>query len=159
MNQEKSIQINNISHAYEGVFALHDISFDALKGTITAILGPNGAGKTTLLKLICQLINNQQGSIKYYINEEEVKSKTDILKSIGYVPQQPILWNDLTCVEHMELIAGFYQLRNAKRLNYLLNLFDISHHRYKKAKYLSGGMQKKLNCAMALIRSANYNIR
>ena len=142
------LKVENLSKKYGKVYALDDVSFELGKGTITILLGPNGAGKSTLMK-------SAIGFLKYegevLVNGMQTK-KEEARKILGYIPELPSLYPNLTVGEHMEFIARAYKMVDYKeRIEYLLKKFELYDKRKKFGDELSKGMQQKLNLCLGLL--------
>lgn len=130
------------------VVAVDNISFEINRGEIFGFLGPNGAGKTTTIKMMSDLLKPDSGSVTL--------DSRDNRKSIGICPQHIVVWENLTCLEQIVYVGKMYNLSSAdariegKNLLESLGLYGIKD---RLAKKLSGGMQRRLNIALALIHS------
>ena len=145
---EISINATNVTKAYGDFKAIDDLSLQVEKGGVWALLGPNGAGKTTFLKCILGL-REFTGSITiegYDIQKNPKKAKMQI----GYVPQQPTLYDELTV---QETLRYFGDMRNVKRsrLKELLEFVGLELWARQPASALSGGMKQRLMLAVALL--------
>ena len=148
-----AITTTNLTKKYNDVTAVDGLNLSIEEGELFALLGMNGAGKTTTIKMLSCLIRPTDGdavllgdSIKD--NPIAVKQKTNVS------PQETAVAPNLTVLENLELIAGIYgrsaeaSTKSAKELSLRFGLDDVLK---KKAKTLSGGMQRRLSIAMALI--------
>lgn len=150
-----AIKIQDLTKIYEdNVVALDDVSLEIYEGEIFSLLGPNGAGKTTLIKIITGQLEPTKGDVWVLgvHHKEFLKSPTRL--RISYVPQENIIWEELTVKENMLFMASMYKLprREAKqRVKELLEDFELFDVRKRLAAKLSGGMKRKLAIAMALI--------
>eukprot|EP00189_Rhodosorus_marinus_P013456 CAMPEP_0184742332 /NCGR_PEP_ID=MMETSP0315-20130426/5278_1 /TAXON_ID=101924 /ORGANISM="Rhodosorus marinus, Strain UTEX LB 2760" /LENGTH=1775 /DNA_ID=CAMNT_0027213087 /DNA_START=296 /DNA_END=5623 /DNA_ORIENTATION=+ len=137
------------------VTALDDVSFAAQEGEIMGLLGHNGAGKSTLINILSGLFKQSEGTAELFsMNIED--DMDEIRRGLGIVPQSnSILHDELTCTEHMELIAGIKGMReNAAELTIqLLGEVGLEDAMGQRAKSLSGGQKRKLLLAMALVGS------
>ena len=139
--------IKNVSKTYGKVRALKDASFELREG-IYGLLGPNGAGKSTIIKSI-------MGFLKYegQITVDGMNNKSIEAKAImGYVPELPSLYPNLTVDEHMEFIARAYKLKNYEDYkNELLDRFELTDKKKKFGDELSKGMQQKVSICCGLL--------
>lgn len=147
---EYALEIDAVGKTYKG-FALTDVSFQLPRGYIMGLIGPNGAGKTTLIKLILNLIHRDAGSIRVFgldnlAHEAEIKSR------IGFVPDEPYYYGDVTLLNLKAATAPFYPLWNETRFRDLSSRFDLPLK--KKFKQLSHGMKTKFALALALSHGA-----
>ncbi len=142
------LDVSNVTKKYGKVLACNDVSFHLDKGSVTVLLGPNGAGKSTIIKAII-------GFLKYDgdITVAGLHNKTqNARRLLGYIPEMPSLYPNLTVSEHMEFIARAYKLTDYKgRIDELLERFELTDKRRKFGDELSKGMQQKLNICLGLL--------
>ena len=142
------LQVQHVTKEYGKVLACNDISFTLPQGSVTVLLGPNGAGKSTLIKSIIGFLR-YQGNIT--VNGLPNKSP-EARRLVGYIPEIPALYPNLTVSEHLEFLARAYRLRNYKeRADALLDRFELSDKKRKFGDELSKGMQQKLNICLGLL--------
>ncbi|MFA9396816.1 MAG: ABC transporter ATP-binding protein [Clostridiaceae bacterium] len=140
--------VNNVTKKYGKVIANESVSFEAQSGSIVALLGPNGAGKSTIIKSIVGFLK-YQGEIR--IDDFDNKS-IEAKRLIGYVPEIPVMYPNLTVNEHMEFIARAYRLKDYKDYaNQLLERMELSDKKKKFGDELSKGMQQKLSICCGLL--------
>ena len=149
----EAIKTLNLTKKYKDVVAVDDLNLTVSKGELFSLLGINGAGKTTTIKMLCGLTEPTSGDAllggKSIINESgEVK------KFIAVSPQETAVAPGLSVKENLDFICGVYgfdtQKKTSKVLE-LINLLGLEKVANKKAGKLSGGMQRRLSIAMALI--------
>ena len=144
------LEVSHLTKKYGKVLACDDICFRLRPGSITVLLGPNGAGKSTLLK-------SAIGFLKYEgrITVDGLPNKSvDAKRVMGYIPELPSLYPNLTVEEHMEFIARAYRMKDYKaRIDELLTRFELDDKRRKFGDELSKGMQQKLNLCLGLLPS------
>ncbi|MEJ8555108.1 ABC transporter ATP-binding protein [Tepidibacter sp. Z1-5] len=147
------IRIENVTKKYSDFCAVDDLNLLIKKGSFFGLLGPNGAGKTTLINMLIGLLKPISGEI--YIMDQKMDRKNVFLKrQIGIVPQYMNLDKDLTVKENLILSAKLFGIRGKKRedqIESLLDYMDLKKVEDRMAKKLSGGMQRKLMIAKALI--------
>lgn len=142
------LRADSLFKKYGSTIAVDNISFDICRGEIFGFLGPNGAGKTTTIKMMSGLLKPDSGSVS--INSANHRT------SIGICPQNIVIWENLTCIEQIVFMGYMYNMpasvSKSKALELLesLGLIDVKD---RLAKNLSGGMQRRLNIALALIHS------
>lgn len=142
------LTIKNLSKTYGKLKACDDINLELVDGSTNVLLGPNGAGKSTMMKSILGLLK-YEGTIT--VDGFENKS-SEARRIIGYIPELPALYPNLTVYEHMEFLARVYKLKDYKeRIDYLLDKFDLSDKKKKFGDELSKGMQQKLNICLGLL--------
>lgn len=142
------LTIDHLTKKYGKVLACNDISLHLEPGSVTVLLGPNGAGKSTLMKSIIGFLQ-YEGTIT--VNGKSNKS-TDARAIMGYIPELPSLYPNLTVSEHMEFIARAYRMKDYKsRTEALFERFELNDKRRKFGDELSKGMQQKLNICLGLL--------
>lgn len=148
-----SIKIENLTKKYKDTIALDNLSLEIKEHELFALLGLNGAGKTTTIKMLATLVKPTSGDAFIYgksINSEEVK------ELIAISTQETSVARNLTVEENLLFIADIYGLgKNTKNevMKRIIADFNFEKVLKKKAKTLSGGWQRKLSIAMALIAS------
>ena len=148
------IQIQSLSHRYPGADAdaLSGVSLNIGKGECWGLLGHNGAGKTTLMSLLAGLQEVQCGNILFNGKPMRRMSRTERQK-IGLVPQDFAFYPQLSVWDNLLFFASLYKMRDKGRLNALLAQTDLTAHKHKAAKHLSGGLKRRLNFAIGLINA------
>jgi len=148
-----AIRIENLTKIYKDVIAVDGLSLSIRQGELFSLLGVNGAGKTTTIKMLSCLTQPTSGDA--FLNDKSITKEPSAVKSIIAVsPQETAVAPGLTVKENLELMCGVHgfskEKRNAKieELNSLLGLDSVLQ---KKAGKLSGGWQRRLSIAMALI--------
>ena len=149
-----SIIIKDLYKNYGKKNALNNVNMHIEKGMF-GLLGPNGAGKTTLMRILTTLISKSSGEIT--MNNIDIKNKQEIRKMIGYLPQDFAMYPSLTVYEAMDYLAILSGVNNGvKRKEIIVKLLEQVHlensHK-KKVKALSGGMNRRLGIAAALINN------
>ncbi len=147
------LEVAHLTKKYGKVFANNDVSFTLAPGSIAVMLGPNGAGKSTALKSIMGFLK-YEGAV--YVDDLSNKS-VEAKRLLGYVPEMPALYPNLTVAEHLEFIARAYKLKDYK--DYASELLDRMELTDKKKKFgdeLSKGMQQKLSICCALLPRPKY---
>lgn len=149
------ISITNLSKSYNkgSVKAVDDLTMEIRPGEIFGFLGPNGAGKTTAIKMMVGLLNPDAGNIS--INGFDiVKKPLDAKKSIGYVPDNPDMYERLTGMEYLNFMGDVYQVPAAarrERIKNYLEMFDLKDAAFDLIKSYSHGMRQKIVLTGALI--------
>ena len=151
------IEIKNVSKSYNkgAVKAVDNLDLTVEKGEIFGFLGPNGAGKTTTIKMIVGLLNPDGGSIS--VNGLDIGKKTlEAKKNIGYVPDNPNLYDRLTGTEYLNFMADVYQVPSTERkdsIAHYLEMFDLKDAASDLIKSYSHGMKQKIALTGALIHN------
>jgi lipooligosaccharide transport system ATP-binding protein len=151
-----AIEVERLSKHYDGLEAVHDISFTVAAGSCAAFLGPNGAGKTTIIKTLygkAKADPNPATRISvlgYGMPERELEAKS----MIGLVPQDDSLDDELDVEQNLSIFARFYHMprkRALERIDALLRFMELQDKRHSRVKELSGGMKRRLVIARALL--------
>ena len=142
------LDVQNVTKYYGKNAACLDVSFHLDPGSVTVLLGPNGAGKSTIMKAITGFLK-YEGSIT--VSGQPSKS-LEARRLLGYVPEMPSLYPNLTVSEHLDFLARAYRLPDYKdRARMLLERFELTEHARKFGDELSKGMQQKLNLCLGLL--------
>lgn len=142
------LTVSHLTKNYGKNLACNDVSFHIDPGSITVLLGPNGAGKSTLLKSVTGFLRYKGDILINGIHNKTVQAK----KIMGYIPEIPSLYPNLTVAEHMEFIARAYKLSDYRTYaEELLDRFELSDKKKKFGDELSKGMQQKLNLCLGLL--------
>jgi len=146
------LTLKNIKKRFGKDEVLKGISFDVKEGEIIAITGPDGSGKSTLLKIIAGLLKPDEGKI-IFLGKDLIKERENFKDKIGYSSEIFSLYPDLTVEETMRFFGEIFGKKEEmeERIEELLKLTELKEARNRKAKALSGGMQKKLSLATLLI--------
>ncbi|MDU4861753.1 MAG: ABC transporter ATP-binding protein [Terrisporobacter othiniensis] len=140
------IEINNLKKSM-GDFKLNIGKLEIKEGFVTGIIGTNGAGKTTLMKLIMNILNQEDGSIKIF-GEDFNKDKKHIKELIGYLGHDTLYPEDFTLEDIKSTIGVFYKNWDEKLFNYYTEEFDLNLN--DKYKDLSKGLKVKFDLLMTL---------
>lgn len=155
-----SLDIKNLSGGYGQLTVLKDISFVVPDGTLTALVGLNGSGKSTTINHVIGLLNPKQGSITLNglsLTQQPVNYKAQI----AYIPEQPVVYEELTLKEHLALTIATYHLDEKiawQRANELLKTFRLDDKLTWFPTHFSKGMRQKVMIVMAFITDAKLFI-
>ena len=142
------IDFRNISKTYSGEYLLKDVNCRINTGERVGVVGPNGAGKSTLMKSVIGLLRFEGEITVNGFSPDQSEAR----RMLGYIPELPALYPNLTVWEHMEFLARAYRLKDYKeRSEALLKRFELYEHRKKFGDELSKGMQQKLNICLGLL--------
>ncbi len=148
-----AIRIEGLTKLYGNVVAVKDLTLSAREGELFALLGVNGAGKTTVIKMLSCLTAPTEGDA--YLFDKSVRTDSAAVKSfIAVSPQENAVAPALTVKENLELICGVHGFCKEKRfakINELTELLGLDSVMTRRAGKLSGGWQRRLSIAMALI--------
>ena len=147
------IEVKNLVKRYGDHTAVDHLSFEIEKGKIYGFLGPNGAGKSTTMHMITGYIASTEGTV--VINgHDSLEEPEEAKKDIGYLPEQPPLYMDMTVKEYLNFIAaikGIDTVTAKKQITELLKIVNLSDVAEKKIRTFSGGMKQRLGIAQAVI--------
>ena len=142
------LSVNNVTKKYGKVIANENISLQIADGQIAVLLGPNGAGKSTIIKSIIGFLKYQGSVTVDGLLNKSIEAK----RIMGYIPEIPSLYPNLTVDEHMEFVARAYKLDNYKEdKEELLRRFELEDKKKKFGDELSKGMQQKLSICCGLL--------
>ena len=147
------LQTQLLTKRYGPLIAVDGLSLEILEGEVFGLLGPNGAGKTTTISMMCGLLKPDSGQVIIH-GKPITDGNSDIRAHVGVCPQNIVLWGQLTCLEQMQFIGEMYGMKGSiarQRAVLLLKKLDLDEKKDKLARTLSGGMQRRLNLAMALV--------
>ena len=145
--------MKNVVKRYGDTLALDHLNLNVLEGEILGLLGPNGAGKTTAIRTLCGLLDADSGETTVLGHRQSVKN-LEARREIGLVTQEITVFTDLTAVENLRYFGGLYGLRGSElsaNVEEMLKFVGLSDRAKKKPGTFSGGMQRRLNIACALV--------
>ena len=148
-----AIRIENLTKRYKDVTAVDHLNLTIQEGELFALLGVNGAGKTTTIKMLSCLTAADEGDA-FLFGHSITKDKASVKELIAVSPQETAVAPALTVRENLELIAGIHSFSKEKqksKIQELATLLELESVLDKKASKLSGGYQRRLSIAMALI--------
>ena len=147
------IEINNLVKRYGDKNAVKGISFTVNDGEVLGFLGPNGAGKTTTMNIITGYLSSTSGTVK--VNGHDILEEPELAKkAIGYIPENPPLYNDMTVKEYLNFICDLKAVEKEKRKNMLDNIVamvKISDVYDRLIGNLSKGYKQRVGIAQALV--------
>lgn len=143
---QRILEVEQLTGGYSNANVLHDISFHVDQAEIVGLIGLNGAGKSTTIKHIIGLLKEKQGSIK--VNDMTLSDDvTAYRKEIAFIPEQPILYEELTLYEHLRLTAMAYEIDERtfeNRIEKLLEAFRMERYIDWFPVHFSKGMRQKV---------------
>ena len=152
------VSVRNLSHRYSVQWAIRDINFDIVEKGVMGLLGSNGAGKSTTMNIICGVLNQTEGDVfikGVNLRENPVEAK----RYIGFLPQQPPLYTDLTVEEYLRN-AALLRLMDKSEVNRAVDIAldkcAITHFRNRLIKNLSGGYQQRVGIAQAIVHNPDF---
>jgi len=149
--QQPAVWADKISFAYGDVKALQDLVLEVPRGISFGLLGPNGAGKTTLIRIVVGLLRPQNGSVQV-MGEGSARK---VAQLIGYMPQVPALYAELSALENVDFFARVYGLSNRQQrmemVEEAIRFVDLWERRKDPTLKLSGGMKQRVSLACAIV--------
>ena len=150
---KNAIEIRKLTKDYKDIRAVDGLDLEIREGELFALLGVNGAGKTTTIKMLCCITTPTSGDA--LLNGKSIASEADEVKKIIAVsPQETAVAPNLSVEENLMLMCGVHgldKLKSLQKTNEMVEEFKLDRIRTKKASKLSGGWQRRLSIAMALI--------
>ena len=147
------IKVEGLTKYYGNKPAAKDISFEVKSGEVFGILGTNGAGKSTTIKMMCGLLKPTRGLIQIGgVNLQRMPLKAKSM--MGYLPENPLIYDNLTGAETLELIGNLRKLSSdmiEQRIGYYAKSLGLGEQIYHEVGTYSKGMRQKLAIAMTLI--------
>jgi ABC-2 type transport system ATP-binding protein len=148
------IKLVDLTKCYKGICAVDQINLEVRKGVIFGFLGPNGAGKTTTIKMMAGVIRPTSGQI--IINGMNLAEKpVEIKQCVGFIPDRPFVYEKLSGLEFLMLIAGLYHVDHTRALNHriaeLLEQFELNHWKDELIESYSHGMKQRLVMCASLL--------
>ena len=147
------IQVDNLVKKYGDHIAVDNLSFEVEKGQIYGFLGPNGAGKSTTMNIMTGYIAAGSGTVK--INDYDIlKEPEEAKKCIGYLPEIPPLYTDMTVWEYLLFVAELKKIPQKERKNHVQEIIEkiqISEVKNRLIKNISKGFKQRVGLAQALI--------
>ena len=148
-----AIEIKNLTKDYKDIRAVDNLSLDIREGELFALLGVNGAGKTTTIKMLCCITQPTSGDATLK-GKSIAQNADEVKKIIAVSPQETAVAPNLSVEENLSLMCGvhgFDKQKAQQRTKEMMDEFKLDRIRTKKASKLSGGWQRRLSIAMALI--------
>lgn len=149
------LSVKNVKKSYGATDAVKEVSFEIKPGEILGFLGPNGAGKTTTIKMCCGLLIPDQGAITIE-NFDMAKSPEAAKKLLGYVPDEPFLYDKLTGRQFLDFVSEIYAVEPAdfdERLNEWLEALDMTEKIDELIGSYSRGMKRKIALMAGMIHN------
>ncbi|PSQ09138.1 ABC transporter ATP-binding protein [Halobacteriales archaeon QS_7_68_65] len=147
-----AIETTDLTKRYESTTAVEGLDLAIPEGVVYGFLGPNGAGKTTTMRMLTTLTNPTSGSAA--IAGHSVATRDDVVDRIGYLPEEPPLYDELTGREQLDYIAGLRDIpadRSEERIGSLLDRFDLTADADDRISTYSKGMKRKTGIIQALL--------
>ncbi len=151
MTESPTIDVSNFSKTYGSHRAVQDLSFAVQPGQILGLVGQNGAGKTTTLRTLAGIIRPDRGRL-IVAGHDIVADPIAAKARLGYIPDDPRLFETLTVWEHLEFVAATYRVTDlATKAERLLSAFELQDKRDAVTHALSRGMRQKVGIMCAYL--------
>jgi len=140
------IKAENLSKRFNHSWAVKDLNLDIKEGQFYCLLGPNGAGKTTTLKLLAGLLKPTYGNI-YICGRRLNENYMEIKQSLGFIPDSPYLYDNLTIREFLEFIGSIFKIERKvlnERIDHFLEIFGLNGSEGTLIKEFSHGMKQRV---------------
>lgn len=147
------IVADRVTRAFDEHVAVNEVTFDVQPGTILGVVGPSGSGKTTTVRMLTGTLGRTSGEIRV-LGEDPMSFSRRVRSRIAYMPQLFSLYEDLSAQENVGFVAALYGIGPFKRRRMIrraLDVVDLTDARHRLARDLSGGMQRRLELACALV--------
>lgn len=147
------IEVEDLAKHYGEVRAVDGVSFSVEEGEIFGLLGPNGAGKTTLMEILCCLRRFDQGKVTIH-GFDLIKDSLKVRASIGFCPQETLLYDLLSVRENLVFSASLYSMSSKKfkeRVEFSSKVLGVGEFLNRRVQQLSGGMKRRANLAASII--------
>jgi len=147
------VTVEGVSRAFGDRTVVRDLDLTIRSGTILGVIGPSGAGKTTTVRMLTGALKPTSGEISV-LGEHPTAFRRETRERIGYMPQLFTLYPDLTARENVDFVGSLFGLlwrRRRRRVREVLQLLELWDARDRRASDMSGGMQRRLELACALV--------
>lgn len=147
------VKLEHLSHKYSSAWAIRDINMEISQVGIVGLLGSNGAGKSTTMNILCGALNQTEGNV--YISGIDMRENPEeAKKQIGFLPQNPPLYMDLTVDEYLHYCAGLRLMTKEKMKPAIKEAKErcgIDHYSNRLIRNLSGGYRQRVGIAQAIV--------
>ncbi|MDQ4106260.1 MAG: ABC transporter ATP-binding protein [Actinomycetota bacterium] len=147
----EAIEIEGLTRRYGKREALRGVDLTVSGGTVYGLVGPNGAGKTTLIRALVGTLRPSEGEVRV-LGLNPLKDRAELRRKIGYMPQSPALYEDLSARENVEFFGAAHRPPDLrKKVEEVLELVDLTDRAQDPVHTLSGGMKRRVSLACALV--------
>ena len=148
---DDAINVQGVKKNFGAVKALQGVDLKVSPGQVFGLLGPNGAGKTTLIRLLVGAIKSSEGQLNV-LGYDPVKEKRQMRREIGYMPQTPALYDDLSPRENIRFFGRGHHTGNLeKNVEEVIAFVGLSERANHPVHTFSGGMRQRVSLACALV--------
>lgn len=145
------VDVQRVKKRFKKIIALQDLSLRLEEGTVFGLLGPNGAGKTTLIRLLVGAIKTTEGEISV-LGMHPIKQKYELRRQIGYMPQTPALYDDLSPRENIRFFGRASHTGDLnKQVEKIIDFVGLTDRANYPVHTFSGGMKQRVSLGCALI--------
>lgn len=156
--EEAIVRVEHLSHRYSVDWAIRDINLEVKSKGVFGLLGSNGAGKSTTMNIICGVLNQTEGDV--WINDINLRQNpVEAKKSIGFLPQRPPLYPDMTVEEYLIYCANLRLMgptEIGKAVEEAMARCGVTHFRSRLLRNLSGGYQQRIGIAQAIVHRPKF---
>ena len=156
--EESIVKVEHLSHRYSIQWAIRDINFEITKNGIYGLLGSNGAGKSTTMNIMCGVLKQTAGEV-YIKGINMAENPVEAKRHIGFLPQKPPLYNDLTVEEFLTFTANIRRIPAEdvkKAVQVAMERCGVTHFSKRLIRNLSGGYQQRMGIAQAIIHNPAF---
>lgn len=158
MNDEKIIEVRDLSKRYGELKAVDSLNLNVYKGDVFGFLGPNGAGKSTTIRMLLSLIAPTNGEVKIF-GKTLKENRIEILKKVGAIVEKPDFYLYLTAYKNLEILGKLSQADvSKKRIMEVLEIVGLEKRYKSRVKTFSHGMKQRLGLAQALLHEPDLII-
>lgn len=158
MNDEKIIEINNLSKQFREIRAVDNLSLNVYRGDVFGFLGPNGAGKSTTIRMLLSLIKPSGGEIRFF-GKSLKENRREILRKIGAIVEKPDFYGYMSAYKNLEILGRLSGADiSRKHIMEILELVGLEKRFNSKVKTYSHGMKQRLGIAQALLHDPDLII-
>jgi len=146
------VKVENLTKRFGSNFAVDNISFSIEEGEIVGFLGPNGAGKSTTMNIITGYLSSTSGKVT--VDDQDIfDNPTEVKKLIGFLPEQPPLYVDMTAIEYLSFVFDLKKCKLNKKahLEEICSLVKVTEMKNRLIKNLSKGYKQRVGIATTLI--------
>ena len=148
-----AIHTDGLTKRYGDAVAVADLDLTVERGSVFGFLGPNGAGKTSTIRILTTLTEPTTGTAR--VAGHPVSDRQSVVEHIGFLPEEPPLYDELTGREQLEYLAGLRGHEDWDRVETLLARFDLAGDADRRVETYSKGMKQKLGLVGALLHEPN----
>ena len=149
---EVILRTKDLTKKYDNRVVVDNLNLEIQRGEVFGLLGPNGAGKSTTMNMICDIVKPTLGSVEF-MGKDFRKNRKELVKKLGYIPQDLAIHGNLKAWENVELFTSLYGIKGEElkaAIEESLEYVGLSERRGDYAKSFSGGMKRRLNIACAI---------